>query len=69
MGERLPYNELVEQVQLLQSQLDERIANYMWIRREPASGAPTALDGGTAVYTSTGLFLGVDGGVVSATLS
>lgn len=63
------YPELVEQVTLLQNRLDEAEANYVRIRREPAGTAPTALGGGEAVLTLTGLYFGLGGGVKSTALS
>ena len=69
MGESPTYEELVAQVRLLQSRQDERIANYVWIKREPSDSVPASLDGGSAVLTSTGLHFGIDGGVGTATLA
>lgn len=69
MAESPSYKDLVAQVELLQNRLDERIANYVWIKREPSDSVPSSLDGGSAVLTSTGLHFGIDGGVGTATLT
>lgn len=63
------YKELVAQVEMLQNRLDEADANYVRIRREPADAAPTALAGGEAVLTTSGLYFGLGGGVKSTALS
>ena len=60
------YEQLVATVEQLQNRLDEMESNYMRIRREPATDVPTSLDGGEAVITSTGIHMGVDGGVKTA---
>jgi len=69
MSDNPTYPELVEQVRFMQSKLAEMEAKYVWIRREPAISAPGSLDGGSAVLTSTGLYFGVGGAVVSTTLA
>ncbi len=60
------YEQLVAIVERLQSRLDEQESSYIRIRRETATDVPSSLDGGEAVLTSTGIHVGVDGGVKTA---
>ncbi len=60
------YEQLTSIVEQLQNRVNELESNYIRIRREPATDVPTSLDGGEAVITSTGIHVGVDGGVKTA---
>ncbi len=66
MGDTLTYEELVAAVEKLQNRLNESDSKYIRIRREPATDVPSSLDGGEAVVSSTGIHMGVDGGVKTA---
>ncbi len=60
------YEQLTTIVEQLQNRVNELESNYIRIRRDPAIDVPTSLDGGEAVITSTGIHMGIDGGVKTA---